>query len=592
MDQPCATFSQLVLAQQKRLVSSGGKVCVNGKTLTVSDVVAVSRSLLNVAVADDAVKPIRECCDVLTNKIAKGEVIYGVNTGFGGSADQRTDDTDVIQQHLFTLLTSGITSTKGTEPGATCMPEAWVRAAMVVRLNSLAAGASGVRVQITDRLCKLLNHDIVPLVPLLGSISASGDLIPLAYIGGVLQGKKNISAFVGPREPKGQRKTLRADAALEQAGLPLLGVHAKEGLAIVNGTAVSASVAALAAYECTNLAVLSMVLTAMSVEALCGTDESFDPFIAKMRPHPGQIDSSRNIFRFLAGSQMVNSNEYLASGTLRQDRYSVRTASQWIGPVLEDFQLAYNQITIELNSVTDNPLIDSKAERILHGGNFQARAITSAVEKLRSGLQSLGRMLFSQCTEMINPDTNRGLPPNLTADDAATSFLFKGTDIMVAGLTSELGFLANPVGSHVQTAEMGNQGINSLALISARYTLKAVEVLSQLAAAHLVAVCQAIDLRVRSKSTDLKDTSPDASPLLGMAAKKVYRFMRDDLKVPFITEALVSGNTGGVSGEVSPSVGQYNTVVYEAIRSGRLYDVVMDCVEEAQGVNQKLRSRL
>lgn len=117
----------------------------------------------------------------------------------------------------------------------------------------------------------------------------------------------------------------------------------------------------------------------------------------------------------------------------------------------------------------------------MHGGNFQAKAVTNAVEKLRQGLQFLGRMLFSQCTELMNPNTNRGLPPNLVADDPTTSFLFKGTDIMVAALTSELGFLANPVGSHVQTAEMGNQGINSLALISARYTLKAVDTFCQLA---------------------------------------------------------------------------------------------------------------
>ena len=258
---------------------------------------------------------------------------------------------------------------------------------------------------------------------------------------------------------------------------------------------------------------------------------------------------------------------------------------------MEDFQLAYAQISTELNSVTDNPLIDRKAGKILHGGNFQAKAVTSAVEKLRSGLQSLGRMLFSQCTELINHSTNRGLPPNLVADDPATSFLFMGTDIMIAALTSELGFLANPVGSHVQTAEMGNQGINSLALISARYTLEAVDTFSQLAA-HLVAVCQAIDLHVRSKSQDPTDLSPNASPSLGLAAKKAYDFVRGELKVPFITEALVSGVIEEASGGVSPSVGQYNTVVYEAIRSGRLHEVVIDCVKAAQGGDVKKRSSL
>jgi phenylalanine ammonia-lyase len=130
----------------------------------------------------------------------------------------------------------------------------------------------------------------------------------------------------------------------------------------------------------------------------------------------------------------------------------------------------------------------------LHGGNFQAKAVTSAMEKARQGIQGIGRMLFSQCTEIINPATNRGLPPNLLAEDPSSSLIFKGTDLNVAALTAELGFLAGPV-NHVQTAEMGNQSLNSLALISARYTHTANEVLSQLMAAHMIAVCQALDLR-------------------------------------------------------------------------------------------------
>lgn len=321
------TFSELLLLQQERLVLSRQKVLIDSHNLTVSDVVGVSRHLAQVAIANEAMKAIEECSTTVKQKLDAGEVIYGVNTGFGGSADQRTGDVDTLQQRLFTLLMPGITSSEGsgspagTESGTTGMPESWVRASMLVRLNSLAAGVSGVRVLVTQRLADMLNRNIVPLVPLLGSISASGDLIPLAYIGGVVQGKKYVSAFVGPR---GHRRLLRADAALAEARLPQLPVLAKEGLALVNGTAVSAGVAALAAYECTNLAALSQVLTAMTVEALCGTDESFDPFIAKVRPHPGQIDSARNIAHFLYGSKLVNSNEYFASGSLRQDRYSIR----------------------------------------------------------------------------------------------------------------------------------------------------------------------------------------------------------------------------------------------------------------------------
>ena len=396
---------------------------------------------------------------------------------------------------------------------STSMPEVWVRASILVRINSLASARSGVRPVLIATMADLLGHDILPRVPLRGSISASGDLIPLSYIAGTMLGKPTLIVSAGSRKA-GKRGVTTADVALAEASINPVRLGPKEGLAIVNGTSVSAAVGALAMHDAHGLAALSQVLTAMSVEALCGTSESFDPFFAKVRPHPGQIDAGHNIHRFLDGSRLIKDPDGTEEGSLRQDRYSIRTASQWIGPILEDLLLAHQQVTIECNSVTDNPLTDGK--RMLHGGNFQAKAITSAMEKTRLALQSIGRMLFTQCTELINPskhisrsttsqcahganikllETNRGLPPNLVAEEPSSSWLLKGIDIMIAALQSELGFLANPVGTHVQTAEMGNQSLNSLALISARYCHMALDVLSQLAGGHLFALCQALDLR-------------------------------------------------------------------------------------------------
>jgi phenylalanine ammonia-lyase len=194
----------------------------------------------------------------------------------------------------------------------------------------------------------------------------------------------------------------------------------------------------------------------------------------------------------LNGSQLVEVN-FGEESVLRQDRYSIRTAPQWVGPALEDLALAHQQMSIECNSATDNPLVNLKGE-MLHGGNFQAMAVTSAMEKTRRAMHTLGRMQFSQCLEIINPATSRGLPPNLVAEDPSTSYIFKGTDISLAALQSELGLLSNPI-NHVQTADMGNQSLNSLALISARYTHVSNDILSQMSAAQLVALCQALDLR-------------------------------------------------------------------------------------------------
>lgn len=252
-------------------------------------------------------------------------------------------------------------------------------------------------------------------------------------------------------------------------------------------------------YETHHLAVLSQVLTAMGCEALHGTAESFHPFIASVRPHKGQAEAASNILSFLTGSRLaqgvLTEADSQMSG-LCQDRYPLRTASQWIGPQLEDLLLAHDQLTVELNSTTDNPLIDVAHNLMHHGGNFQAASVTSAMEKTRLTLQMLGKLLFAQGTEIINPALNKGLPPNLSADDPSLSFTCKSIDINLAAYMAELAFLANPVSTHVQSAEMHNQAVNSLALISGRYTLQAVEILSLMSAAYLFLVCQALDLRV------------------------------------------------------------------------------------------------
>ena len=640
MGAPANMFTDLVLSQWRDPSSSAeATLGVSGGDLTIADVVAVSRHLTHVELTSASINAIEACSKIIPKKIAQGEIIYGVNTGFGGSADARSHDVEKVQQSLISHLTCGIVSdgkqelapnsnghpsqtnghsspTNGhssqvnghssqingqsngqqkqqrvsvrsalplNDPlAATCMPESWARASMLIRLNSLAGGASGIRVDIAESLMDLLNKDVVPRIPVRGSISASGDLSALAWIGALMQGKTSATAFCGPRDFEGARRVTRADVALSEAGIAPITLHAKEGLAIVNGTAVSAGVAALAAHESLHLAALSQVLTAMSVEALRGSDESFEPFIARVRPHPGQVDSARTIKAFLTGSQLLNRHDSKNVATLRQDRYSLRTASQWIGPVLEDFALAYDQLTVELNSVTDNPLVDSETGRVFHGGNFQARAVTSAAEKLRQGLQSIGRMLFTQCTEMINPATSWGLPPNLCSDDPNDSFLFKGLDVVVAALTSELGFLANPVGSHVQTAEMGNQALNSLALVSARYTLEAVDVLSQIASAHLLALCQALDLRTIEIEGRKDNVAPDATPYIGRASKRMYRFIRKDLGIPFLAEAKLASKEAMTVDGVTPSMGLYNTRVYESIRSGRLYDIVLESLQETK----------
>ncbi|KAI9712952.1 MAG: hypothetical protein M1828_001511 [Chrysothrix sp. TS-e1954] len=639
--------------------------------------------------------------------MGKGDVIYGVNTGFGGSANTRTNKVDELQRVLVRELHYGVlaTSDYGLEgestrlaiegnPGtilsrsldnedpetATCMPKAWTRAAILIRINSLALGFSGIRPVILDRMADLLIYNIIPCVPLRGSISASGDLSPLSYISGTLQAKPSLLVWSSDAP---SRKT--AAAAFAEHGLGAVQMGPKETLAIVNGTATSCGVAVLALNDVNHLALLAQTLTAMSIEGLRGATESFDSLFASVRPHPGQQDASENIRSFLKGSTFVRDADD-ESTSLRQDRYSIRTAAQWIGPVLEDLLLSSKQLSTECNSVTDNPIIDTQGDtRSLHGGNFQAMAVTSAMEKARHATYTIGRMLFSQVTELINPATSRGLPPNLVVDEPSLSFILKAVDLQSAALTSELGFLAHAV-NNVQSAEQGNQSINSLALISARYTHTAADVLSILTAGHLLAVCQALDIRAMlatffeqlepefrkllirywspapgSKAHDIlwsrlhavfnesshmdlevrfqyvsgelratlldtdiiqgkeaadlahiaswRDTlvtnlvqtytavreaylaHGDASGFLGSASRRIYRFIRKDLGVPFLHSAMLrspDGETLSGRSDTQPSpltVGSYITKIYRAMRSGVLIDPVMACIADVERGN-------
>ncbi|CAF9909964.1 MAG: hypothetical protein HETSPECPRED_009569 [Heterodermia speciosa] len=368
------SFTDLVLSQWRDpSLPTKATLAVDGRSLTIAAVVEVSRQLKHVELTSESINAIEVCSKIIPEKVAKGHVIYGVNTGFGGSADTGSNDVERVQQSLISHLTCGIaadgkqqavlksdghlyqnngdlkerrqrTLIKSSLPlNDTCTPESWARASIIIRLNTLSSGASGIRVDIVQSLLNHLNKDVVPQIPVRGSISASGDLSALAWIGAVMEGKSSATASAGPRDVDGARRVKRADIALDEAGIAPISLHPKKA------SPSSTARPAVAGADGDERGV-----------ALRGSDESFEPFIAQVRPRPGQVDSARNIKAFLDGTAI---------------RYA-QPASQWIGPVLEDFCLAHDQLTIELNSVTDNPLIETATGRVFHGGNFQARAVT------------------------------------------------------------------------------------------------------------------------------------------------------------------------------------------------------------------------
>ncbi|KAI9150489.1 Phenylalanine aminomutase (L-beta-phenylalanine forming) [Paramyrothecium foliicola] len=484
------------------------KIIVDGQTLTLADLIAVSCYRADVTLTNDVhvLQDIDQSIAVLEKQLNDGRTIYGVTTGYGGSADVRTKDTSSLQSSLVQHLNVGILlpSEKGQvspdekqgsashyqafKPHA--LPDSVVRGMMLVRCNSLVRGHSGVRVQVINTILQLLMNGATPVIPLRGSISASGDLSSLSYIAGALEGNPDIYM----RLSKGTPQVMSADQALKHLQLEPLKLQAKEGLGITNGTGASTSAAALALHEAHHLAILAQILTAMSTEAMLGRKQNYAPFISACRPHTGQTEVASNILGLLTGSKLVSAEGPYDVG-LAQDRYPLRTAPQWLGPLLENLVLADHQLCTELNSTTDNPLIDILDETVYHGGNFQAASVTSAMEKVASSMQLMGKLIFAQCSEILDSNLNKNLPPNLAADDPSTSFTMKGFDVNMGAYMSELAYIANPISTHVQSAEMNNQSVNSLALISSRIALESVEVLSLMSATFLYVLCQALDLR-------------------------------------------------------------------------------------------------
>lgn len=321
---------------------------------------------------------------------------------------------------------------------------------------------------------------------------------------------------------------MTAADALSSVGLAPRVMKPKEGLSIVNGTSFSAALASLVMVEAHQLAVLVQALSGIAVEALMGSSDGFHPFISAVRPHTGQSECASNILYLLQGSRFVqgigNEKNRNKSG-LVQDRYALRSAPQWIGPQLEDLTLAHRQVTTEINSSCDNPLVDTQSNDIYSGCNFQAASVTSAMEKTRVSLQMLGKLIFSQTTEMIEPHLNNGLPTNLVADDPNLSFTMKGVDINMAAYMAELGYLSHPISAHIQAAEAHNQSVNSMALASSRFSMQAVEILSIMCACHLYVSCQALDLR--ALHLEFLELAPVALRVL--AGEVFYRLSESEL---------------------------------------------------------------
>jgi len=452
---------------------------LQGQALTIEDIVAVAEQSKTIRLSDDTdfINRINKGAAFIDTLLQEEGVVYGVTTGYGDSCHVSIPLQYVNQlpKQLYTFHGCGLG--KYFSPAQT-------RAILMVRLNSLAQGFSGVRYQLLQQITTLLQQDILPLIPEEGSVGASGDLTPLSYLAAVLAGEREVLY---------QDKTQTTQTVFKQLSLPPLILKPKEGLAIMNGTAVMTAVACLAYQRAAYLSQLCSRITSLAVVALKGNIYHFDQKLFSVKPHAGQI----KVAQWLRTDLQLTA-ESPRNDTRLQDRYSLRCAPHIIG-VLEDALPWLRQfIENELNSANDNPIIDAEGQHVLHGGHFYGGHIAFAMDSMKIAIANLADLMDRQMAQLMDTKCSQGLPANLSAADNEQAMLnhgFKALQIGVSAWTAEALKQTMPASVFSRSTECHNQDKVSMGTIAARDCIRVLELTEQVAAALLIAVVQGVELR-------------------------------------------------------------------------------------------------
>jgi histidine ammonia-lyase len=493
---------------------------LDGNRLDLEALEAVSRGARVVTLAAEAREAVVRARRVVDDAVAKGAPVYGVNTGFGSFADVHIPGHRLreLQQNLVRSHAAGV---------GEALPEPETRALMLLRANVLAKGYSGVRLETLERLVEMLNRRVHPVVPVQGSVGASGDLAPLAHLALVLTGE-GLAVFEGRRLSGGE--------ALRAAGLTPIVLEAKEGLALINGTQLMTAVAGLALADAERLVRTADVLGAMSLDALQGTDVAFDPRIHATRPHPGQAAAARNLRRLLAGSAIRESHRDCGKV---QDAYSLRCIPQVHGAARDALAYVSATVAVEMNAATDNPMVFAETGEMLSGGNFHGEPVAMAADVMAIAVAELGAISERRIERLVNPALS-GLPAFLARDGGVESGLMLA-HVTAAALASENKVLAHPASVDTIPTSANKEDHVSMGAVAARKAAQVVANTARILAVEALASAQALEFRKPLKTSEPLDAA------FRRLREKVPAYDRDRFLAPDLEAAEELVRTGSLA---------------------------------------------
>lgn len=509
----------------KESASQTTDLTLDGESLTLDHLIDIAyHPGLSMKISEDAqirMKRSRKWVDKVQEE--GSPVVYGINTGFGSKATVSIDREKLkdLQRNLIMSHSAGL---------GNALPIEVVRAAMLMRVNTIAKGYSGVRIKVAKILLEMLEKGVTPWIPEQGSLGASGDLAPLSHMAlvisrGVVRDKQEDSgkAFWYDRE-ENTWAVMSGKEAMEAAGIPRIVLEAKEGLALNNGTQISTAILAIALHRVKRLIKLADIAMAMSLEALQGISDAFRKEIHELRPHPGQIETAANIRRLFDGSQLIDKSPEKV-----QDAYSLRCHPQVIAGVRSALDYINSIIQIEMNATTDNPIILpelSEANKAISGGNFHAQPIAFAADQLATVMCEVGSIAERRIFRLSDKNLNGGLPSFLIENSGLESGLML-VQYTAASLVSENKSQAHPASiDSIPTCENQEDHV-SMAPIAARKASKIVENVEKIVAIELFYAAQALDFRMKENGV----TEPDK--ILGKGTNIAYQRVRKS--IPFIT---------------------------------------------------------